>query len=298
MPSRFSRLFLFVTFFALGNLRAAAWKTLTDCRLAANEYGDGDSFHIRSGSRDYIIRLYFVDCAETEATFPERVAEQAAYWKIDVAKALQLGREAERFTKEKLSTPFTVVTQLEDARGASNQRRYFGFVLPNGGRENLAELLVANGLARIYGAPGKPPDGRDQEAFKQQLHRLENDAKAKRLGGWGGVKPSADSNDDFFNRARSVAPPAATPMPARLPQSSVQGRPKAKLRLAPDGSSLTNLNTATEKELEALPKIGKVLAARIIEGRPYRAIEDLARVQGISPKLIETISPYLEVGGS
>jgi competence protein ComEA len=49
---------------------------------------------------------------------------------------------------------------------------------------------------------------------------------------------------------------------------------------------LLNLNTATRAELEKLPGIGPVLAARIIEFRAkkggFRRIEELLAVPGIS----------------
>jgi competence protein ComEA len=46
-------------------------------------------------------------------------------------------------------------------------------------------------------------------------------------------------------------------------------------------------------DLEALPGIGPVLARRIIEGRPYRSVEDLARVKGIGKKRLEEIRPFV-----
>lgn len=54
-----------------------------------------------------------------------------------------------------------------------------------------------------------------------------------------------------------------------------------------------NINTATAEDLESLPGIGPVLAARIIEDRtrhgPFRALEDLLRVQGIGPGLLSRL---------
>ena len=58
------------------------WEKLDDCQLIANPANDGDSFHVRHRGQEYIFRLYYVDAAETENEFPERVAEQAAYFKL------------------------------------------------------------------------------------------------------------------------------------------------------------------------------------------------------------------------
>ena len=58
-----------------------------------------------------------------------------------------------------------------------------------------------------------------------------------------------------------------------------------------------DVNTATEVELNALPGIGPALAARIAADRatrgPFESIEDLARVHGIGPKIIERIGPHV-----
>lgn len=58
--------------------------------------------------------------------------------------------------------------------------------------------------------------------------------------------------------------------------------------------SRLDLNAASEAELDRLPGIGPVLAARIVEHRtvhgPFRAAEDLLAVPGIGPKLFERLS--------
>ena len=57
------------------------------------------------------------------------------------------------------------------------------------------------------------------------------------------------------------------------------------------------VNTATEVQFNALPGIGPALAARIATDRaargPFESIDDLARVHGIGPRLIERIGPHV-----
>ena len=62
-----------------------------------------------------------------------------------------------------------------------------------------------------------------------------------------------------------------------------------------------DLNRASLAELDALPGIGPVLAARIVEHRlrhgPFRAVEELRAVRGIGPRLLARLAPRLTVGG-
>ena len=44
-----------------------------------------------------------------------------------------------------------------------------------------------------------------------------------------------------------------------------------------------------------IPGIGEVLAHRIVENRPYVAVDDVSRVPGIGPVLLERIRPYISV---
>lgn len=58
-------------------------------------------------------------------------------------------------------------------------------------------------------------------------------------------------------------------------------------------SRSVNVNTATQQQLESVPGVGPVLASRIIDGRPYRSVDDLVRVSGIGERTLETMRPFL-----
>ena len=68
---------------------------------------------------------------------------------------------------------------------------------------------------------------------------------------------------------------------------------------APAGpaGAVLDLDTATASELDRLPGIGPVLAARIVEQRRlhgrFRSVDELLSVPGIGPRLLERLRPWL-----
>ena len=194
------------------------WEKFENCVLA-DGYMDGDSFHVRAGTKDIIIRLYFVDTPESDKTHEERNEDQAGYFGISDTQVVPLGVKGKKFTQKELSgKKFTVWTRWEDAMGSSDQQRFFGVVQV--GKDDLADLLVANGLARVYGGSTVMPNGTSIDARFEQLRQLERRAKAKRLGGWAKKKKlakdgdviKADDAEGMFDLGEDeAAEPGATP---------------------------------------------------------------------------------------
>jgi competence protein ComEA len=65
------------------------------------------------------------------------------------------------------------------------------------------------------------------------------------------------------------------------------------------GTTLININSAGETELEDLPGVGPVTAAAIIDYRtqngPFATVDDLIDVTGIGPSTLEQIRPFATV---
>ena len=74
-------------------------------------------------------------------------------------------------------------------------------------------------------------------------------------------------------------------------------RPPHRSRREPvTPDSPLDVNHADVPELVRLPGIGITLATRIVEARPFAALEDLARVRGLRPGTLERLRPWLSVG--
>jgi hypothetical protein len=69
--------------------------------------------------------------------------------------------------------------------------------------------------------------------------------------------------------------------------------PKAAPAKAP--ASVVNLNTASESDLIALQGVGPATAKKIIAGRPYASVADLAKA-GVPKSTIDKITPMVTVG--
>ena len=63
----------------------------------------------------------------------------------------------------------------------------------------------------------------------------------------------------------------------------------------PAAPAKVDINNATAKELENLPGVGSATAKKIIAGRPYTVVGDLAKA-GVSAKVIQDVTPLVIVG--
>lgn len=86
------------------------------------------------------------------------------------------------------------------------------------------------------------------------------------------------------------AAPAEKSAPAEKPA-------KAEKTSTAPAMGRVDLNTASQKDLEALPGVGEATAKKIIAGRPYAAVSDLSKA-GVSARTISKISPLVVAGGS
>ena len=163
------------------------------CRLLEHRLNDGDSFHVRvpgHGTREF--RLYFVDAPESAYkeyrdgnTNAKRLGYQGEYFGgLSRRQTTELGQAAKRWTNEVLgSGSFSVFTRGEKVY--DGPREYaFVEVETGDGKRWLHELLVEQGLARIYTQGARTPDGASERNQEKRLKELERGAKQAGRGGW------------------------------------------------------------------------------------------------------------------
>ncbi|MBI2020455.1 helix-hairpin-helix domain-containing protein [Candidatus Daviesbacteria bacterium] len=75
----------------------------------------------------------------------------------------------------------------------------------------------------------------------------------------------------------------------------MEGETGAIFGVTVDQSAQVNINTASQAELEALPGIGPVTAAKIISDRPYQKIDDLLIRKLVSKTVFEKIKNSISV---
>ena len=280
-----SALFLLSVLAALPLLPSAAeLDTLGNVVLIDADMNDGDSFRVVAGDRELHLRLYYVDCLETDfgsAAELERIRDQQHHFGLeDPHDVVLFGERAADFVAEALAEPFSVHTAYAWAPGRSAGGRYYAFVETHDGRD-LAHLLVREGLARVHGKTRPAPDGRSSRQVLEELADLRALAMLRRSGIWEATNPEL-----LIEMRRSKRQAAAELDEFKDKVAGTRSRDDAPL----------DLNRATDEQLQRIPGIGPVSAAKIIAGRPYRKVEDLLKIPGIGQKKLEAIAPYVTLG--
>ncbi len=62
-------------------------------------------------------------------------------------------------------------------------------------------------------------------------------------------------------------------------------------------SLIVNLNTASAEELESLPGVASSRADQIIAHRPYKSVDELSQVKGMTPRVIDQLRPFVKIDG-
>ncbi|MBU4215833.1 MAG: ComEA family DNA-binding protein [Actinobacteria bacterium] len=104
----------------------------------------------------------------------------------------------------------------------------------------------------------------------------------------GGSAPDADLS--AVNLARVLVDGEQVVVPVLGQQTS-----PAATGAAVPGDDRLDLNSASLAQLDELPGVGPVLAQRIVDRRPFTAVDELDEVSGIGSALLERLRPKVRV---
>lgn len=178
------------------------------------------------------------------------------------------------------------------------QLQIFGLAVLLLGSGLLVASLIDNepaGIEFAYGSgidPGSPIRVHVTGAVVSPgVYELrEGDRLLEALAAAGGPADNADAGN--LNLARRVRDEERIEVPARAGSSAPAGQ------LAP--GEKVDINTASQKQLEALPGIGEAYSRRIVDSRkvdgPYKTIRDLVDRKVIPASTFEKISELITAG--
>ena len=118
----------------------------------------------------------------------------------------------------------------------------------------------------------------------------------------GGYAPQVDiaAAATALNLAQALTDGVKIHVPARGEAAVMTALPRDPSAIGPGGAgALINVNTATSDELDTLPGIGPVTAAKIIAAReqtPFATIDDLLSREVVGASTFEKLRPLVTVG--
>lgn len=178
----------------------------------------------------------------------------------------------------------------------------------------VAIVILLGGAVRVLRAGPSTPTELEQQALARQATAADNASAAPKaakrgkrtatphvVGGVASVPPTFARPD----QPQATSPYGYPPPSPRIdtdargfqPQPAVAGR-----RTNPNTAAGTmDLDTADEKQIEALPRVGPTLAKRIVANRDsfgaFKSLEGLRRVRGVGVATAKLFEPLVTFSG-
>jgi competence ComEA-like helix-hairpin-helix protein len=168
---------------------------------------------------------------------------------------------------------------VKEKKGAA-QKSAAGLVDINNASQKELEALPSVGAATAKKIIGARPYKSVDELSKAGLSAKVIDK----------IKPLVTAG---ASSATATTAAVAESKPVKEVKTATKTAKSAATKLAP-GTKI-NINTADKATLESLPEIGPVKAQAIIDGRPYKSIEDVMKIKGIKQKTFDKIKEYLVI---
>ena len=170
----------------------------------------------------------------------------------------------------------------------------FGMAAPEGAAALAIFLAVTGGSVVTYVQASSDPVPADvYSAADQAFADAARDAAAPAPAG-----PVETTGVSSPEPGAGLPPAPEDSTAAQIAEAAVEtaAAPRRSGKAPP---APTNINTASEQELQRLPRIGPALAARIVEHRrahgPFRSPDEITEVKGIGDKTLETLRPWIRL---
>ena len=168
-------------------------------------------------------------------------------------------------------------------------------------------MLLGSGVrasAALSGAESDPTIAAGQPALERQIEAVDT-ARARSASKKGSSRKKRKSTSSRGTSGRTTAGATASGgarvgesrLATEMATSSFGGELRPTVYYASTKPGKVDVDLADAAALEGLPRIGPVMAERIVANRdslgPFGSIEELQRVKGIGPALAGAISPYV-----
>lgn len=165
-------------------------------------------------------------------------------------------------------------------------------------QQALARQATAAESAATHDPPRK---GKRQKGIR--LARPKRGAGPREIGGVVGVPIGAVVTDSSAGNRNGFSPPLPRIDTDFRPNRSHGAEQVSAAPTQPSGApEALDLDRATEQEIDRLPRVGPVLAKRIVANRdsfgPFGSILGLKRVKGIGAATAERLSPLVTFSGA
>lgn len=183
----------------------------------------------------------------------------------------------------------------------------------------VAIVILLGGAVRVVRAgAASPPSAPEQQALARQASAADSAAtvrgnpkrarvKPKRggepkiVGGVSGVPPSFARPDRPYDSAPYGSPSERLGFPPPGPRIDIGSPPAAPRIPSPTDGGVVDLDVASARDIEALPRIGPAIARRIVANRdslgPFRSLEGLKRVKGVGDATARLLASRVSFGG-
>ena len=160
-------------------------------------------------------------------------------------------------------------------------------------------MLLGSGVrasAALSGAEKDPAIAAGQPALEKQIAAVDT-ARARSSSNKSSTRKTRKKKSSSSRSASSGSVAADTRLSTQMGVSSFGGDVRTDVYYTSAKPGKIDVDVADAAALEGLPRIGPVMAERIVANRdslgPFGSLNELQRVKGVGPALARALSPYV-----